>query len=295
MNILTYLREKAKNKTNESASSQKDNYNDKLKELEDFLSDETETPDLLDFPKYERYEYEAPSDEEITSSAQRELEGYRNSGESSIKNEYAQKEKQLEKERAAKEKMFDDSNAKLEAAYRQVSESLGNDALKRGLARSSIALNNQAEAGKAYTQSAKELIDEYNGKISSIDEELAGLDAELQRALDSFKIGYAAQLSERINELKSEREKNKLEALKYNNSLIKDEYEDRLAKQKTTSSAKKMTEKEKEAYEKRVYDKMNEVLSSLPIEEARELFNGSTIFRDNLSDKYYYSLHSRFS
>ncbi|MCH5163995.1 MAG: hypothetical protein J1F36_03175 [Clostridiales bacterium] len=314
MNILTFLKNKLNGNATSSTSSSSSS-SDKLKELESFVKNQYEnylpsksatTPDV---PSYERYEYEAPSDEQIKKSAETELGDYVLSGENSIRDEYAQKAKELEANKASSEKQYVDSSQKLKSAYDEAAEALSNDSLKRGLARSSIALNNQAAATQAYTQNVNSLIEQRNQKIAEIDEELNSLDGQLQSALNSFKIGYAAKLTERINELKAEREKNKQEAIKYNNSLLKDEYEQSINKQKTDSDlySKALSQKQREEaikdslsaedkskIEKSIYDKVVEVLDSMSFDDAKELFNSEPIFRNILSDYYYYTLYYKY-
>ena len=310
MNILTFL----KNKLNGNATSSSTSSSDKLKELESFVKNQYEgylpskstTPDV---PSYERYEYEAPSDDDIKKSAVTELGDYVLSGTNSIKNEYTQKAKELEAHKEASEKLFSDSSQKLKSAYDEAAEALSNDSLKRGLARSSIALNNQAAATQAYTQNLNSLIEQRNQKIASLDEEINSLDGQLQNALNSFKIGYAAKLTERINELKAEREKNKQEAIKYNNSLLKEEYEQSVNKQKTDSNLysqalsqqqreqaikDSLSVEERSRIEKNIYDKVVELLDSMPFDDAKALFFNEPIFRNSLSDYYYYTLYYKY-
>ncbi len=312
MNILSYLKSFLdKVKTNAATKSPTEN----IKELEDFLNKQNESlmpqPESgsSSLPKYERYEYEAPSDESLRMKAENELNDYLQNGEKSIKNEYDAKEKSLNDAKSSSEMQFNDSRDKLKSAYEQTAQALSNDSLKRGLARSSIALNNQAEAGNAYMQNVNDLIKQRNERIAEIDNELNSLSGQLQSALDSFKISYAAKLTQKINELKGEREKNKQEAIKYNNSIASREYEDRIAKEERDKDAYKdeiqrqkslkelrdsLPDYQKKRLEREFFDKAVEILDSLPREEAQKLFNGSSIFKDNLSDYYYYTLYYKY-
>lgn len=316
MNILSYIKEKFRDVYNHVNSNKAVSTEDKIKDLSDYIDNQyspylpsRESVSTPDAPKYERYEYEAPSDESIKESAEKELGDYLSSNESSIKNQYDQKAKELEANKAASDRLYEDSAQKLKEAYGEASEKLSNDALKRGLARSSIAVNTQAEASKAYTKGANDLIAQHNEKISALDDEINSLSGQLQSALDSFKISYAAKLTARINELKEEREKRTLEAIKYNNSLSSDEFEQELQKKKTDSAlysdaldeAKLMqsiknslTEDQQDAIDKSIYDKMVEVLDSMPKAEALDALENNPIFRSNLSDYRYYKLCYRY-
>lgn len=318
MNILSYLKSFLESKKTSSASNSSTNSSTtgKIKELEDFLQKQNEslmpqpeTGSSAEIPKYERYEYEAPSDESLRQSAEAELNEYLQNGENSIKNEYDAKEKSLNADKSSSEKQFEVSKDKLKSAYEQTAQALSDDSLKRGLARSSIALNNQAAAGKAYMQNVNDLIEQRNERITEIDNELNSLSGQLQSALDSFKISYAAKLTQRINELTEEREKNKQEAIKYNNSIAKQEYDEQIAKEERDKDLYKeqlqrqqqqkeyrdsLPDYQKERLEREFYDKAVEVLDSLPRDEAQKLFNASSIFKDNLSDYYYYTLYYKY-
>lgn len=290
MDIISYLKEKAK-KNLEKNKSDREAYEKGLKELEEFMSDKNPSSNT---PSYERFEYDSPSDEEIRKSAEDELQGYLDSNERAIRNEYAEREKDLNKSKESSKALYDESSEKLKDAYETASEALGNDALKRGLARSSIALNGQLAASKAYGDSVASLVDEYDRKIADIDRELDSLGSELSSALDSFRIDYAAKLTSRINELKAEREKSEREAIEYNNKLLEKEYNERTAASKSSNSSSKKTQNA--AYQKALFDKINEIFGSLSPEQAKRMFNENReMFRENLGDVYYYSLYTRYN
>ncbi|MBE5730761.1 MAG: hypothetical protein E7350_02260 [Clostridiales bacterium] len=312
MKILEFLKSLLNgNKTNkeEGKTSQ-----DKLDELKNYVDSQYGSympakKETAQVPTYDKYEYEAPTDEQIKRSATDELVAYKEQNEKAISQEYAQKEKELAANKAASAANYGDSSAKLKATYEEAAQSLSDDALKRGLARSSIALNNQAAASKAYTQSQGELLNKYNENISAIDEELNGLAGKLQSALDSFKISYAAKLTERINELKEQREENKQKALEYNNSLLSKQYEQTLDKDSTESdlytealNQQKIKNELKNTIpdgirneiEANIYNKVVELLNSMSFDEARTLFLNEPIFHEVLNDYYYYTLYYKY-
>lgn len=309
MNILSYL----KSLLNGNNKDKNTNSGSKMSELESFVKEQYDAylpskPNTPEPPSYERYEYEAPTDENIEQSAKAELGDYVG-GENSIRSEYEQKAKELTANKASSEKQYTDSANKLKALYDEAAETLSNDSLKRGLARSSIAVAKQAAASKAYTDNANEMLAMHNQKMEELDKQINGLDGQLQNALNEFKISYAAKLTQRINELKEEREKHIQEALKYNNSLLSDEYEQRLKKEKTDNELysdalsnqqreqtikNNLSAEEKSKIEKRIYDKAVEILDSMSFDEAREAFFNDPIFRNSLSDYYYYTLYYKY-
>lgn len=294
MNISSYLKNLAVQTNDETTKRKLEEFEKYYKEQMGLVGNSDSS--LPELPSYERLEYSEPTDEEIRKSAEAELDDFARSEERSIRDRYAQKESDLSAKRDDDQTRFDADSDKLRQAYGEAAEALGNDVLKRGLARSSIAVNKQAEVGKAYAEGMRDLISERNDRLKEIDDELSSLDDQLKNALDDFRISYAAKLTQRMNELKSEREKNKADALKYNNSLEKEEYEQRLAREKSasSSSSKKMTEEQKSIAARNVYEKAEELLNSLPFDEAKELFLNDPIFRNTLSDYYYYKLSYKF-
>lgn len=312
MKILDFL--KSLLNGNSTDKDQDKTPQDKLGELKNFVNSQYGSympakQETAEVPTYEKYEYEAPTDEQITQSATDELSGYKAQNEKSIGTEYAQKEKELVANKASTAENYGDSSAKLKATYEEAAQSLSDDALKRGLARSSIALNNQAAASQAYTQSQSELLNKYNDNISAIDQELNGLEGQRQSALDSFNISYAAKLTERINELKEQREDNKQKALEYNNSLRSKEYEQKLDKDSTESDLytealnqqkaknelkKTIPDEMRNEIDANIYNKVVEILNSMSFNEARELFLNEPIFHEVLNDYYYYTLYYKY-
>lgn len=296
MDFLTFLKNKVlegyKN-TQENKKNQSD-IESELKKLEDYADQQYSADDLPTPPKYERYEYDAPTDENIKQSAESELSGYLNDGENSIMEEYNRKEKELQADKAQNDRLFAENKEQLKSAYDAAAEALDNDALKRGLARSSIALNNQAKANKTYAENLGELTRQNYARIAELDEQISGLDDELQSALNSFKISYAAKLTERINQLKEEREKNRLEALKYNNSLTKDEYQQNLNAAKEQAAKKPLTEERKEEIENNIYKKAVEFLDSLSKSQAEQLLYDVPFFKENLTSDHYAGLIYRY-
>ena len=94
-----------------------------------------------------------------------------------------------------------------------------NDALRRGLARSSIIVNklNALENSKAQAKSdaASGLFD----SINQIDNKLNELETARLNALDEFDIVYAAKIGAEIQKLNAERQARLDDVIKYNNTL----------------------------------------------------------------------------
>ena len=108
-------------------------------------------------------------------------------------------------------------------SYDLVREKASNDALNRGLQRSSIVINkldafNQDEIN-TYNALNKELTDSLN----EIDFELNSLEAQQELALNDFDITYAVKLNNKIASLKQELLDKQMEITKYNNQIAEKE------------------------------------------------------------------------
>ena len=124
----------------------------------------------------------------------------------------------------------------IETLYDAAKQSSSDDALKRGLACSSIIVNKlsalESEKTKLKADTSAGLIDSLNG----IDNKINELETKRMDALDEFDLVYAAKLGEEIQKQKEERQKRLDEIIKYNNSLKKQNAEYGLDYAKTDSA-----------------------------------------------------------
>lgn len=255
--------------------------------------------------EYERKTYDAPSDDEIAQLAESKLTEYKQLSEAAINSaaEEGAKAKQdaIENERKAAEQSSKETQAKYESAV----QDFENDAIKRGVARSSIAVNNSAAIRSAGAEALSAAAAELESKVASLESEISQLEASRQKALDNFNITYAAKLTETINELAMGRDKKAAEVLEYNNKLTEKEtdqaYDKALAESDLYSDALNQSAKEKEletnisssAY-KAKYEAIESYLSSLPKADAKNAVLNDSIIRDNLSDYYYYKVYNDY-
>lgn len=253
-------------------------------------------------------EYTPPTDEYLSVQAEQGLAGYRSQGIDNIKKESADNAAKLEKNKASYESAKARALQNLDTAYGSAAESIDSDVIKRGLARSSVAANAKSDLAGSYASQAAEIMRDYSVKIADIDAEINSLDAKLNAAFNDFNLSYAVKLTEKLNELKAEREKKTKEALEFNNSVkekqakldnerLKTEstlYSNALNQKAKENDLDNLTTEQRDAVYKSVYNKMDEYLGSLPKKEAKlELLN-HTLYRDHLSDYYYYKLYDKY-
>lgn len=259
--------------------------------------------------KYERMTYDAPTDEELKAKAEAGLAEYKAAGAASVENEIKALIEKYTADKSASEQGLERTLKSLNDAYAVAVEEVNADALKRGLARSSVALNNQAALSGERAEKESTARAEAEARTAELDEKLSALELQRQKALDEFNIAYTVKLTERINELSAEREKKQNEVLKYNNGLTEKENDDAIAKAKAESAlygealeqrlaenkiADSETEAEKDVKYQKIYDVLREKLLSMSAQKAYDEVRNNAVYRAYLSNAYYYKLYDEF-
>lgn len=253
-------------------------------------------------------EYAAPSDSALAEQAESGLSGYRTENEKALKEKAENEKAALGSAREEYVSGLESGKTELESSFNAAKQNVDNDVLKRGLARSTIAVNAKTDVEKQYLQSAAALAKEYGAKIDDIDAQLSGLSSKYETALNDFNLSYAAKLADKITELKSERAKKQEEVLKYNNDVKQKQAELDIARKKAESDlySEKIDQNDKlsdldnlsaeqraKVYEA-VYDKMDTFLSGMSGSDAKREFLNHSFYRENLSDYYYYKLYDKY-
>ena len=282
---------------------------DLLKEIE-----KLETPGWsatkTDLPKttLKELKYDAPSDEAIGKTAETELAAYKSEGEKSVRDSADAQNKTLIDKREAYESGRNGEVSALDEQYRSAVRAVDNDVVRRGLARSSIAVVERAELEREYLSRNADIASSYGKKLAELDGEIAAYDSKLQKALDDFNLAYAAKLNQRITELKTERDKKEQEVLKYNNEVkksqakldsdrAKDEYElykAALDIEKQQNSMSGVPSERMDEMYKAIYDRMDEFLGSMDKDDALIEIRNHSLYRQHLSNYYYNRLYDKY-
>lgn len=269
---------------------------------------QTGRPGLPDAPKYDRVDYTPPDDDALAERAREELKEWELASKNAVENQAETAKEALEKQKSATADKAASQQKAVDTAYDRADKQTSDDVLKRGVARSSIAVNRMADLSEARAGEQAAVRKAYADAVAGIETELGGLEAKRQQALDQFNIALAAKLSTRIDQLKDERAERQAEALKYNNSLTEKEaaYEiDKAMKESDLYSEQlSQTEKEKELEKKygtetekryrAAYEKMRDTLGGLSKSEAKALVRDDPFFADNLSQYWFYKLYDEF-
>lgn len=261
-------------------------------------------PELPPAPTYERLEKDERTDDELKSSAETELAAYKAQGEKGIEEKIAAEEEGYRADIETAQKAHEEATQSAKDGYAAAKQNTDNDMLKRGLARSSIAANKKAALEQGEAETVAKLATALNEKLTELNENIHALSAKREEALNDFNLTYAAKLTERINELKAERDEKTAQAVKYNNSLSEKEFDDRMEREKTESDlygdALDQKKKERElggmtdADYKEVYNAVVSELRKINLHDARDIVLDNPEIRDNVGNYYYYLLYDEF-
>ena len=190
---------------------------------------------LVDLPEYSapdftRLENIDKSQTDIENEAKLSLEGYKNSSLSDIDSSIENQRVSLEKNRDTLKKSKEDAVNEVSSSYNAIRNNASNDALKRGLARSSIVINQLNAFDNKQIEEFKKIDEDIASSVAELESEIELLNQKKQNALNNFDITYAVKLNEKISQLTSEVQKYNDEVLEYNNKIAEQEraYYDKL-------------------------------------------------------------------
>lgn len=257
----------------------------------------------------EEMKYTPPTDDELKASAEQSLAGYKSSGESAIRDGSAANAKELDAKRAAQVDGLNREVSALDGSYQDAAARVDADVIKRGLARSSIAVNAKSGLESEYLDRVAAVREDYGKRIAELDGDIASVGAKLTAALNDFNLSYAAKLNETLSKLQAEREEKAQAVIKYNNDIkakqasldaqrAKTEselYSEAIKQNQSVSSVSALPAAKREEVYKAVYDKLDAYLSALPASQARIEIRNYPMYRSHLSDFYYYKLYDKYA
>ena len=239
----------------------------------------------------QRMEYDPKSDGDIAALAASRLADYYLSSVNAIGGDAERNAANLESQKDGLKSAAEDKQKILEDLYAAAVESVNNDTLRRGIARSSIANNQIAGIEQKKAEGLYNIGKDYTDGIYRLSAELDALEAKKQKALADFDISYAAKLAMEISDLTLERDRKVNEALKYNNDIAEKEakYESdkKQNEQKIQKSGYELFDtandasrifQAKNAQNAEIFNYLNDYLMSLSKEEAlSELLNNPDV------------------
>jgi hypothetical protein len=254
----------------------------------------------------ERINPAAPGDDDLASLAANKLADYYMSGRAAITEDADNNTANLGKSKDALAESAKKRELQLGELYAAAKESTSNEALKRGLARSSIVSNQLYGLETDKIRELSEGNTEYDKELRRIDDDINAMTAKKAKALAEFDISYAAKLALEISGLREARDEKALEALKYNNSIAEKEAqyeadrrldEQRLAKGEyellsERSKAAVDADRQKAAAAE-AYRYIADYLDGLGKEDALYEFLNNDDIRANVSEEQFKELYAK--
>ena len=270
-----------------------DNPEEKLKELDEKIAliDFFDAPSSLGLTKKEKPVYD---EEKVKNDLIKVLEGEKEQEKSNINLEFEDNKNKLEQEKSNMQKLKDENETKINNIYDSESLSIERQAIKRGLARSSIVLGQLA---KIENDRASELINNMNNissKIDNIEDDIQKNIIARDNALKNLDLDYAEEIEEKLEESKAEYKKTVDEVIEFNNNVDKLEAEYKIkyenAKQDWTEGVIDLNQKGYDGYRQKIanakYDYMTSYLSLFDKDEAIKLLTGNPNLKKLLGSDY---------
>lgn len=297
----------SKSKTAEETDNSKQNAYDELKSQVEKINDKyaiypTKGEKIDEEISLARKDYLTKTDEEIEDEAKNSLNDYANVQKDAINQSIDTKLKALDGKEESLRAQSEIEKAELQNYYNTYKRKAENDALKRGLQRSSIVINNLNAFDKELIEKLINVDQTLGENIASINDEINSLTKERQTALDEFNITYAVKLNDKIKELKQDLQEKNDEILEYNNKIAQIEAEYK-------ADAKKQNQKIDSDFLDEIYkyfDKQDLIksnlqsetstavekyLDSLPKDEALAELTNNAFIRDLLGTNLSYYIY----
>ena len=236
----------------------------------------------------ERKEVPSLSDDELANIAKDSLSDYYSSGVSSLLDSNEKSTQSLNSKAQKALENFENEKESLEVQVENAKRKASNQALKRGLARSSVIMNQLENYDKIKIEQTAKMEQDLNKQISQINYEIESLSSRLDDSLKAFDLSYAVKLQNKINDLKEEQTQKIEKALEYNNKIALQEAEFNAKYNDKLNSTSVSVDNTKAKYEvARTY------FASLSKEDAlSQLLNtDADYFRQHLGN-YYFKLYN---
>ncbi len=212
------------------SSEDTDKITEKTKNYSDLLSNFKKVDEKYNFSDNQDLDlqqktFQGKTDDEIKKQAQDSLQDYKQTGINDIEKSYDDKKSNLDKEIQLAKDSGEEKKKETSSLYSSLKEDAKQDALKRGLARSSIVINMLDAFDKNMLNEYKKINDDITSKIQNLSSQKSLLDEQKQNALNSFDISYALKLSNKIDEVNEKLKQEEQKILEYNNEIAEKEAE----------------------------------------------------------------------
>lgn len=196
----------------------------KLKDTIDQISDEYKTaPNRtygdITIPNTVEKTYEMPSDEETYKRAESEVSPLYNAKIQSLTSESAMAQQNVEDEKDELYERAEESLKQLNKTYNGSKENASNEALKRGLARSSIILNQLSDLEQARLNATGGVLTQRDKDLSGLTRQIDNLKLKLLNDTNILNEEKVKEINQRVEELLEKYRQEEKDVMEYNNKL----------------------------------------------------------------------------
>lgn len=202
----------------DAASEEKKKLDEELKELGKLASNAVSEAVRKEYGA-EYMKGDERTDEELEKQAEENARKKVENENRELEKTTAEKIGDLSDKAESKKNALSESEREISARYDEAKKQASNEALKRGLGRSSIILNliKEYDAGKLKDIGERKSV--AAKELEEIDGEIERLGKELKSSLEKTDMKTAFELNEQLTELKKARDEANEKALVYNNTL----------------------------------------------------------------------------
>ncbi|MCL2255429.1 MAG: hypothetical protein FWC11_01045 [Firmicutes bacterium] len=274
-------------------------------ELETFLmrQNQIERPVLPSNPTLDRWTMNETTDDQLRQRVNDEWAGYFNKNMVAIENNINNLYNQARNDQTLAQRSADERRAAIEKEYGVARENVANDSLRRGLARSSIAVNQQATLSNIAAEQRTGVSNELIERMAGLDAEIYNLEGMRQGAIDNFNIAFAARVTQELNRLKGERDAFNREVIRFNNQAAQQERDNQMQNIMNESRLhgerlnQMQTEQELNLQTnfRENYLKIRQYLANMSRRDARNALANDPLFRSHLNSYFFYRLYDEFA
>lgn len=173
----------------------------------------------------EKVDYTPETDEQLAQRAQTGVDYEKSEERKGLEDAFRTSSSELNERADEAERTLREDYEQLGELYAELRKQTENDALRRGLGRSSIKTGalSDLDTDRANAENASKAA--YDAEMAEVGAQLDALRKEQDAALEQLDLKYAAELEERIAELKEERDATAKKYAEYNNKVAEKEQE----------------------------------------------------------------------
>ena len=201
-----------------------DELNKYLDEVESSYVPVDSTADLPDYLELTKKEMPTITEEQIKEDAKAEADADYKTKLDQLTNEYQNAVSDTNSQKKTAEEKYGQAVLETNTQYDHAREMAENDALRRGLARSSIVLLQLSQIEQSRAGELSQIQTKLQESLLELESQLNLLSQEKEKAISQLDLNYAVELTNSINEKISELEKTRNEVLEYNNEIAEIEH-----------------------------------------------------------------------